>query len=96
MSARTPNLPGIDPAWSRTIDIDGVTMHVLERPAQGQARVTLLAVHGNPTWSYLWRRLLDVAPSDWRVIAVDQIGMGDSIRETPHPVAPPPSCVARP
>ena len=80
MSARTPELPGIDPAWSRTIDIDGVTMHVLERPAQGQARVTLLAVHGNPTWSYLWRRLLDDAPPDWRVIAVDQIGMGYSDR----------------
>jgi acyl-coenzyme A synthetase/AMP-(fatty) acid ligase/pimeloyl-ACP methyl ester carboxylesterase len=80
MSARTPNLPGIDPAWSRTIDIDGVTMHVLERPAQDQPRVTLLAVHGNPTWSYLWRRLLDVAPLDWRVIAVDQIGMGYSDR----------------
>ena len=80
MSALLPDLPGLDPAWSRTIDIDGVAMHVLERPAQGQPRVTLLAVHGNPTWSYLWRRLLDDAPPDWRVIAVDQIGMGYSDR----------------
>ena len=74
MSARTPDLPGLDPAWSRTVDIDGVGMHVLERPARGAPRVTLLAVHGNPTWSYLWRRLLGEAPEDWRVIAVDQIG----------------------
>ena len=80
MSARTPELPGLDPAWSRTIDLDGVAMHVLERPAQGDPRVTLLAVHGNPTWSYLWRRLLAEAPPDWRVIAVDQIGMGLSDR----------------
>ena len=74
MSARTPDLPGLDPAWSRTVDIGGVGMHVLERPARGIPRVTLLAVHGNPTWSYLWRRLLAEAPDDWRVIAVDQIG----------------------
>lgn len=80
MSARTPDLPGLDPAWSRTVDIGGVSMHVLERPARGIPRVTLLAVHGNPTWSYLWRRLLAEAPEDWRVIAVDQIGMGYSDR----------------
>jgi len=55
-------------------------MHVLERPAEGVPRVTVLAVHGNPTWSYLWRRLLAEAPADWRVIAVDQIGMGFSDR----------------
>ena len=80
MSARTPDLPGLDPAWSRTVDIGGVGMHVLERPARDVPRVTLLAVHGNPTWSYLWRRLLAEAPDDWRVIAVDQIGMGYSDR----------------
>ena len=80
MSARTPDLPGLDPAWSRTVDIGGVRMHVLERPARSVPSVTLLAVHGNPTWSYLWRRLLAEAPEDWRVIAVDQIGMGYSDR----------------
>jgi len=80
MSARTPDLPGLDPAWSRIVDIGGVQMHVLERPALSVPRVTLLAVHGNPTWSYLWRRLLAEAPDDWRVIAVDQIGMGYSDR----------------
>lgn len=80
MSARTPDLPGLDPAWSRTVDIGGVRIHVLERPARDVPRVTLLAVHGNPTWSYLWRRLLAEAPDDWRVIAVDQIGMGYSDR----------------
>jgi acyl-CoA synthetase (AMP-forming)/AMP-acid ligase II/pimeloyl-ACP methyl ester carboxylesterase len=44
---------------------------------------TLLCVHGNPTWSYLWRRLL-ASGSDpahpWRVIAVDQLDMGYSER----------------
>lgn len=80
MAVRTPDLPGLDPAWSRTVDLDGIAMHVLERPAVGQARLTVLAVHGNPTWSYLWRRLLAEAPPDWRIIAVDQVGMGYSDR----------------
>jgi len=80
MTARIPDLPGLDPAWSRLVDVGHVAMHVLERPAHGDPAVTLLAVHGNPTWSYLWRRLLAEAPADWRVIAVDQIGMGYSDR----------------
>jgi acyl-coenzyme A synthetase/AMP-(fatty) acid ligase/pimeloyl-ACP methyl ester carboxylesterase len=48
---------------------------------------TLLCVHGNPTWSYLWRsvlrRSLEVATAGgpvWRVVAVDQLGMGFSER----------------
>jgi len=49
---------------------------------------TLLCVHGNPTWSYLWRSLLAGATSPetladggpWRVIAVDQLDMGFSER----------------
>lgn len=80
MTDRTPALPGLDPAWSRTVDLGGVVMHVLERAPADEPRLTVLAVHGNPTWSYLWRRLLASAPEDWRVIAVDQIGMGYSDR----------------
>jgi acyl-coenzyme A synthetase/AMP-(fatty) acid ligase/pimeloyl-ACP methyl ester carboxylesterase len=48
---------------------------------------TLLCVHGNPTWSYLWRsvaaRSTEVARSGgpaWRVVAVDQLDMGFSER----------------
>lgn len=43
-------------------------------------RITLLCVHGNPTWSYLWRRLLRATPPDISVIAVDQLDMGFSER----------------
>jgi olefin beta-lactone synthetase len=75
-----PALPGLDPTWSTRVDIGGVTMHVLERASQATPEVTVLAVHGNPTWSYLWRRLLAEAPATWRVIAVDHVGMGYSDR----------------
>ncbi len=72
------SMPGLDPAWSRTfavVDKDGVrrTWHVLDNgvaPAEG----TLLCVHGNPTWSYLWRRFLASAEPGWRAVAVDQLG----------------------
>ena len=81
------DLPGVDPAWSRFIqveDADGIrrSFHFLDSMAAGSetARLTIVCVHGNPTWSYLWRNLLALAPSDVRVIAVDQLGMGYSER----------------
>ncbi len=79
-----PALPELDPAWSRLVtaeDAAGVprTWHVLDNgvdPVHG----TLLCVHGNPTWSFLWRRFLAQAAPGWRVVAVDQLGMGFSER----------------
>jgi acyl-coenzyme A synthetase/AMP-(fatty) acid ligase/pimeloyl-ACP methyl ester carboxylesterase len=55
------------------------TWHVLDNGAEATAG-TLLCVHGNPTWSYLWRRLLSAAPPGWRVVAPDHLGMGYSER----------------
>jgi acyl-CoA synthetase (AMP-forming)/AMP-acid ligase II/pimeloyl-ACP methyl ester carboxylesterase len=90
-------LPGLDPAWSRLVDIvdaDGVprTFHILDswagHPADSQPVGTLLCVHGNPTWSYLWRRLVEAAPAGWRVVAPDHLGMGYSERiDTPRVLA---------
>ncbi len=79
-----PMLPGLDPTWSRTVsvaDSTGVThdWHVLDNGVASPVG-TLLCVHGNPTWSYLWRRLLAAAPAGWRVIAPDHLGMGWSER----------------
>ncbi len=80
-------LPGLDPAWSRlvpVVDGDGVTrtFHLLDTHRDGPVDTvgTLLCVHGNPTWSYLWRRLLADPPAGWRVIAPDHLGMGHSER----------------
>lgn len=88
--ARLPpgGLPGLDPAWSRLVaatDHDGVrrTWHVLDTHALRADDVpdlTVLCVHGNPTWSYLWRRFLAQAPSGVRVIAPDHLDMGYSER----------------
>ena len=78
-------LPGLDPSWSRLVDVvdaDGLTrgFHVLDTGARPEPVGTLLCVHGNPTWSYLWRALVADPPVGWRVVAVDQLGMGWSER----------------
>ena len=87
-------LPGLDPAWSRVVRAGGHGWHLLdtgERLAATGAPVagTILCVHGNPTWSYLWRRIAaeslaraerDPSRPAWRVVAVDQLDMGFSER----------------
>ena len=77
-------LPGLQPEWSRLVTtpgLDGVgrTWHILDNRA-ADPKLTLLCVHGNPTWSYLWRDLLAQAPEDVRVIAIDHLDMGFSER----------------
>ncbi len=77
-------IEGLRPEWSRlvtvpTTDSVGRTWHILDNQVE-HPRITLLCVHGNPSWSYLWRTLLEYAPSDVRVIAVDQLDMGFSER----------------
>jgi len=79
-------LPGLDPRWSRVVEAAGSSWHVLDNGPTLEAEPvgTILAVHGNPTWSYLWRRLVAAgarAERPWRVVAVDQLGMGFSARD---------------
>ena len=90
--------PGVNAEWSRELDVPSTSgvdtpgsvhrWHLLDNGAELARRGltplgTLLCVHGNPTWSYLWRSLL-AAGSDaahpWRVVAVDQLDMGFSER----------------
>ena len=79
-----PGLDGLEAHWSRLVTtpgLDGVgrTWHVLDNQAVDPT-LTLLCVHGNPTWSYLWRDLLAAAPASVRVVAMDQLDMGYSER----------------
>ncbi|MFJ6155734.1 alpha/beta fold hydrolase [Pseudarthrobacter sp. NPDC092184] len=94
----TADWTGVDPEWSREIDVTSTSAaddrgtvrrwHLLDNGPQLSRRGlapagTLLCVHGNPTWSYLWRTLLAAgsrAEQPWRVVAVDQLDMGFSER----------------
>jgi acyl-coenzyme A synthetase/AMP-(fatty) acid ligase/pimeloyl-ACP methyl ester carboxylesterase len=55
-------------------------MHILDTGAGPDIELTLVCVHGNPTWSYLWRNFLAQSPPNIRVIALDHLGMGYSER----------------
>ena len=61
---------------SHFIDIQGYKMHYLD---EGQGEVVLL-LHGNPTWCYYYRDVIEKLKSNFRVIAPDFIGMGLSDR----------------
>ncbi len=82
---------GLDPRWSRLvhtpgIDAAGRTWHVLDTWTErsDSPALTLLCVHGNPSWSFIWRKLLakveETHGQQVRLIAVDQLDMGYSER----------------
>jgi len=53
-------------------------MHYVDEGPRRDAPVVLM-LHGNPTWSYLYRRMIPaVAAQGWRVVAPDMIGFGRS------------------
>ena len=88
-SPEIPDLPGVDPRLHRSVEVRDHSgemrrWHLLDSgPLLAERgitpRGTLLAVHGNPTWSFLFRSLVreDIP---WRLIAVDQLEMGFSER----------------
>jgi cis-3-alkyl-4-acyloxetan-2-one decarboxylase len=52
----------------------GIAMHYLdEGPRDGEV---VLALHGNPSWSYYWRHLVHGLRDRYRVIVPDHVGMG--------------------
>ncbi len=45
---------------------------------EGSGDRTILCVHGNPTWSYYWRRVIERFSDSYRVVAIDHLGCGRS------------------
>jgi len=90
--ARTPDeqfadLPGFpfDPHYCDVVaeDLPPLRMHYLdEGPADGPV---VLLLHGQPTWSYLYRKVVPVlVDAGLRAIAPDLIGFGRSDKPTDH------------
>ncbi|WP_299244258.1 haloalkane dehalogenase [uncultured Aquimarina sp.] len=55
------------------IDFDNLKMHYID---EGKGE-TIVALHGEPTWSYLYRKFIPLL-KDYRFIAPDLIGFGKS------------------
>lgn len=49
--------------------------HQIHYVDEGQGDVIVM-VHGNPTWSYYYRRLINLLSKEHRVIAIDHLGCG--------------------
>ncbi len=79
---RTPDdafaaLPGYDFA-PHYVEQDGLRMHYVD---EGEGEPVLL-LHGEPTWSYLYRRVVPQLTPVARVIAPDYFGFGRSDKPT--------------
>lgn len=57
---------------------DGHRMHYIEAGRAGRRDLTFLLLHGNPTWSFLYRRFMEPLSRLGRVVAVDHMGFGRS------------------
>lgn len=69
------------PFASHYHDVGGHRYHYVD---EGEGP-TLLMVHGNPTWSFAWRKLIAAFSPRYRVIAVDHIGCGLSDKPQDYP-----------
>lgn len=65
----------------------GITQSYLdEGPRDGEV---VVALHGNPSWSYYWRHLVLGLRDRYRVIVPDHVGMGLSDKPDDRPTASP-------
>ncbi|WP_126968226.1 alpha/beta fold hydrolase [Xanthomonas arboricola] len=81
------NYPGYPFTPQRLEVRPGIAMSYLdEGPRDGEVVVML---HGNPSWSYLWRHLVSGLSDRYRCIVPDHIGMGVSDKPDDAPDAQP-------
>jgi haloalkane dehalogenase len=74
---RFENLPG----WAyepRYVEQDGLRMHYVDEGAG----TPVLLLHGEPTWGYLYRRMIPTLARTARVVAPDYFGFGRSDKPT--------------
>ena len=57
---------------------NGAIIHYIDEGNQGESgtQPTLLLLHGNPTWSFLYRKIINELKDDFRLIAPDYPGFG--------------------
>ncbi len=64
--------PELFPYESRYVELDGASVHYVD---EGSGP-TLLMLHGNPTWSFLYREVIAALRDRFRCLALDYPGFG--------------------
>jgi pimeloyl-ACP methyl ester carboxylesterase len=81
-----PLPPVLQPAYDfkrRSLFLGNLRYHFVD---EGDPRnPPILMLHGNPTWSFYYRRLITALKGDFRVIAPDHIGCGLSDKPQQYP-----------
>lgn len=72
---RFADLPGY-PFAPRYVELNGLRMHHLDEGEGGGP--VFLCLHGQPSWSYLYRKMLPVFAGVGRIVAPDLFGFGRS------------------
>jgi len=78
---QSPALARLYPFTPRRIEVNGHSLAVVD---EGQGPVVVL-LHGNPTWSFMYRHLIGALRDRYRVLAVDHLGCGNSDKPRHYP-----------
>ncbi len=76
--------PGEYPFASHWLEKNGARMHYVDEGAG----LPVLLLHGNPTWSYLYRNIIKALSNEARLIAPDYPGFGLSDHPKPYGYTP--------
>ena len=74
---RFQNLPSF-PFQPHYIEVNGLRIHYID---EGQGEI-ILCLHGEPSWSYLYRKMIPILARKHRVLAMDFVGFGRSDKYT--------------
>ncbi|WP_299983139.1 alpha/beta fold hydrolase [Desulfobacula sp.] len=74
----TKKFEALYPFESNFMNINGHDLHYID---EGEGKPVIM-VHGNPTWSFYYRHLIQTLSPDFRTIAPDHIGCGLSDKPT--------------
>ncbi len=67
-------------SWPTGPNGSPLRQHFIDTAPEGGPESPLVCVHGNPTWSYYWKGLIESQRSERRCIALDHVGCGWSDR----------------
>lgn len=74
---RFKNLPDF-PFHPHYVEVNGLRVHYID---EGQGEV-IVCLHGEPSWSYLYRKMIPILSRNHRVLAMDFVGFGRSDKFT--------------